>query len=159
MLFKDMEKEKIQILYVDDEINNLSAFKATFRKLYTVHTAESAEEGRRLLETVPVNIIITDQRMPSITGVEFLESVLKDFPEPIRILITGYADITAVIDAINKGQVYRYITKPWNEQELILTINNAYELFSLRKKNKELTEQLLKVNEQLEFMLRQKLAS
>ncbi|MNV96659.1 Hydrogenase transcriptional regulatory protein hupR1 [compost metagenome] len=90
---------------------------------------------------------------------EFLESILEAYPDPIRILLTGYADIAAVIDAINKGQVYLYITKPWQEDELKLYIEKAFEVFQLRKENKELTEKLLVVNEQLEFMLRQKLIS
>jgi response regulator RpfG family c-di-GMP phosphodiesterase len=154
-----MEKEKIHILYVDDEAHNLTAFKATFRKQYTIFTAESALEGKKILESSKVHIIITDQRMPGITGVEFLESILLQYPDPIRILLTGFADMEAVINAINKGQVYRYINKPWEEEELRLVIENAYEVYFLREQNRDLTAKLLKANEQLEFMLRQKLLS
>jgi response regulator RpfG family c-di-GMP phosphodiesterase len=154
-----METEKIKILYIDDEVNNLSAFKANFRRLYEIHTAESAAEGRKILETTEVDIIITDQRMPEMTGVEFLESIIKDYPEPIRILLTGYTDMQALIDAVNKGQIYRYIPKPWSEHELKMFIAQAYEVYSLRKENKELTKSLLQANKQLEFMLRQKLLS
>ena len=152
-----MAKDKINILYIDDEENNLTSFKATFRRDYRVFTALSAAEGRELLEQHTMNLIITDQRMPEETGVEFLSSILEQYPEPIRILLTGYTDIEAVIDAINKGQIYRYITKPWNEQELRMNIENAFEVFALRKENKELMEKLKKANEQLEFLLRQKL--
>lgn len=159
MSFQDQDKTKIKVLYVDDEEHNLTAFKATFRREYDVFTAISADEGRAILATENINIIITDQRMPHITGVEFLESIIEEYPEPIRILLTGYTDVSAVIDAINKGQIYRYITKPWDEQDLKVTINNAYEVFYLRKENKELMKSLLKANEQLEFMLRQKLLS
>jgi response regulator RpfG family c-di-GMP phosphodiesterase len=154
-----MEESKIKILYIDDEVNNLSAFKANFRKLYDIHTAESAEEGRKVLERVDIEIILTDQRMPNMTGVEFLESIINDFPNPIRILLTGYTDMQALIDAVNKGQIYRYINKPWNEEELKMFINQAHELYTLRKENEELTKELLKVNNQLEFMIRQKLLS
>lgn len=152
-------QEKIKILYVDDEDNNLTAFKANFRRLYDIFTANSAQEGKNILKEQKINIIITDQRMPGITGVEFLESIIPEYPEPMRILLTGYADIEAVINAINKGQVYRYITKPWNEDELKSIIDAAFEVYSLRVANKELTTKLLKANEQLEFMLRQKLLS
>lgn len=159
MNFQDQDKTKIKVLYVDDEEHNLTAFKATFRREYDVYTAISAEEGRAVLAAEKINIIITDQRMPHITGVEFLESIIEEFPDPIRILLTGYTDVSAVIDAINKGQIYRYITKPWDEQDLKVTINNAYEVYYLRQENKELMKSLLRANEQLEFMLRQKLLS
>lgn len=154
-----MEAEKIKVLYIDDEVNNLSAFKANFRKMYDVYTAESAAEGRKILETNEIEIILTDQRMPEMTGVEFLESIVEEFPNPIRILLTGYTDMQALIDAVNKGQIYRYLNKPWNEEELKMFINQAYEVYSLRKENAELTKSLLQANSQLEFMLRQKLLS
>jgi response regulator RpfG family c-di-GMP phosphodiesterase len=145
----------ISVLYVDDEIHNLNAFKASFRRLFNVFIAESAVEGRKILETQEIQVIITDQRMPVTTGIEFLESIIPDFPEPIRILLTGYADINAVIDAINRGQVYKYIQKPWMEDDLRINIEKAFEIYSLRKENKELTESLLLANQQLEFLLRQ----
>jgi DNA-binding NtrC family response regulator len=88
-----------------------------------------------------------------------LQSIIKDFPDPIRILVTGYSDIVAVKDAINKGQVYKYIEKPWDNDFMKMIIDKSYEVYSLRKENKELTAKLLRVNEQLEFMLRQKLIS
>jgi len=155
----DSEKEKIRILYVDDEENNLQAFKATFRRDYKVHLAVSAEKGREILNSEVIDIIITDQRMPEETGVDFLESIIPSHPDPIRILLTGYTDIQAVIDAINKGQVYHYLTKPWEEEYMRTVIKNAFEVFSLRKENKKLTADLLKANDQLEFLLRQKLLS
>ncbi|WP_226389867.1 response regulator [Penaeicola halotolerans] len=154
-----MSADKINILYVDDEVNNLHSFKAAFRKDYNVFVAESGLEGQKILAENPIEIIITDQRMPGMTGVEFLETIIPLYPEPIRILLTGYTDIQAVIDAINKGQVYHYITKPWEEQYLKNIIKNAYEMFALRKENKELTKSLIRANEQLEFLLRQKLLS
>jgi len=154
-----MSAQHIHILYIDDEINNLTAFKAAFRRLYTVYTAASALEAEQLLAEHEIHIIISDQRMPKMTGIEFFETILDKYPEPIRILLTGYADINAVIDAINKGQVYKYFSKPWNEEELKHNIEKAYEVFSLRRENKELTAKLLDVNEKLEFLLRQKLIS
>lgn len=154
-----MELQTINILYLDDEVHNLNAFKASFRRSFNVFTAELATDALSILEKENIHIIISDQRMPLVTGVEFLESIIEKYPDPIRILLTGYADMSAVIDAINKGQVYLYITKPWQEDELRLNLEKAYEIFSLRKQNKELNAKLLLVNEQLEFMLRQKLLS
>jgi response regulator RpfG family c-di-GMP phosphodiesterase len=145
----------INVLYVDDEVHNLNAFRASFRRLFNVFIAESAIEGRKVLETELIHVIITDQRMPVTTGIEFLESIIPDFPEPIRILLTGYADINAVIDAINRGQVYKYIQKPWMDEDLRINIEKAFEIYSLRKENRELTETLMLANKQLEFLLRQ----
>ena len=155
----EIKEEKIKILYVDDEENNLQAFKASFRRDYKVFIAISAQEARDFLKTQEVDIIITDQRMPEETGVDFLASIIPLYPDPIRILLTGYTDIQAVIDAINKGQVYHYLTKPWEEDYLRTVIKNAYEIYSLRKENKKLTEDLIKSNDQLEFLLRQNLLS
>lgn len=154
-----MNAQHIHILYIDDEVHNLNAFKASFRRLYTVYTALSAAEAEQVLAEQEIQIIISDQRMPKMTGIEFFESILDRYPEPIRILLTGYADINAVIDAINKGQVYKYFSKPWNEEDLRHNIDKAYEVYALRRENKELTAKLLDVNEKLEFLLRQKLIS
>ncbi|WP_299255151.1 response regulator, partial [uncultured Cytophaga sp.] len=115
--------------------------------------------GRKILESIEIEIILTDQRMPEMTGVEFLESIIPDFPNPILILLTGYTDMQALIDAVNKGQIYRYINKPWDEEELKMFINQAFELYTLRKENSDLTKDLVRVNAQLEFMLRQNLLS
>lgn len=154
-----MNTKEINILYIDDEVHNLNAFKASFRRTFNVFTAESGKDALPILETEDIHIILTDQRMPNMTGVEFLASILDKHPDPIRILLTGYSDLTAVVDAINKGQVYLYITKPWQEEELRQNLEKAFEVFDLRKQNKLLTENLLVVNSQLEFMLRQKLIS
>ncbi|HLW21349.1 MAG TPA: response regulator [Cyclobacteriaceae bacterium] len=154
-----MDSDKIRLLYVDDEVNNLQAFKATFRRDYKIFLAESAKEGREILKDQEMDIIITDQRMPEETGVEFLESIIPMYPDPIRILLTGYTDIQAVIDSINKGKVYHYLTKPWEEDYLRTVIKNAFEVYALRRENKQLTDNLLKANDQLEFLLRQNLLS
>jgi response regulator RpfG family c-di-GMP phosphodiesterase len=154
-----MTNNKITILYVDDEMNNLISFKAVFRIKYNVLTAISGEEAIKILRNNLINIIITDQRMPNMTGVEFLESILNEYPDPIRILLTGYADMNAVVDAVNKGKIFHYLTKPWNEEELDMTINRAYDIYKTRMEEKEMTQKLSLSNEQLEFLLRQKLLS
>lgn len=150
---------QVNVLYVDDEQTNLFSFKASFRRDFNVITANSGEEALKLLESSTIHVIVSDQRMPGMTGIEFLQQAKVKYPEPIRILLTGYADINAVIDAINKGEVYRYVTKPWNTDELKTIIIAADEIFKLRKENKILTEKLIKTNEQLEFLLRQNLLS
>ncbi|WP_346236073.1 response regulator [Niabella insulamsoli] len=147
------------ILYVDDEVHNLNSFRAVFRRSYNIFTALSAEEGRKILAENTIHLIITDQRMPGTTGIEFLESIIKDHPSVPRILLTGYTDINAVIDAINKGSVYKYVQKPWSEEELRSTIENALKLYTTTKSQEELTDKLLTTNEQLEFLLRQNLLS
>ena len=154
-----MADKKIAILYVDDEENNLISFKATFRIKYQVYTAISGDEAIKIMESKPVDVIITDQRMPNMTGVEFLEKIIERFPDPMRILLTGYADMSAVVDAVNKGKIFHYLAKPWNEQELDMTIERAFEVYSARKKVKEMNEKLAVSNDQLEFLLRQKLLS
>ncbi|MDB5118899.1 MAG: hupR [Sphingobacteriales bacterium] len=154
-----MADNKINILYVDDEENNLLSFKANFRFKYNVNIALSAEDAMTILEKKPIEIIITDQRMPNITGIEFLEKVLQIYPDPIRILLTGYADMNAVIDAVNKGKIYHYLSKPWNEEELDLTIARAFEVYQKNLETKIMNEKLSLSNDQLEFLLRQRLLS
>jgi DNA-binding NtrC family response regulator len=156
---EDIKLEKINVLYVDDEVGNLTAFKAAFRRDFNIFIVESAEEGIKVLDQNEIEIILTDQRMPETTGIEFLQSIMEKYPEAMRIMVTGFSDIEAVIDAINKGKVYKYITKPWDNDSLKITINQAYEVYQLRKENKQLTQSLLQSNKQLEFMLRQKLIS
>lgn len=132
----------IGVLYIDDEVNNLNSFKAAFRRDFEIFTASSAKEGRKILDSQEIGVIITDQRMPGMTGIEFLESILPVYPDTIRILLTGFSDINAVMDAINRGQVYKYLVKPWQNDELKMYIENALEIYNLRKENKELARKL-----------------
>jgi two-component system sensor histidine kinase/response regulator len=145
-----MTEKKLPILYVDDDPRQLTAFKAAFRRDYDVYTANSAAEGKLVLKTTPIDIILTDQRMPETTGVEFLESTVTEFPDLIRILVTGYADLKDVIAAINKGRVYCYLNKPWDEQELKVILKNSSEICITRRLLKEKQEMLQKTNNELE---------
>jgi response regulator RpfG family c-di-GMP phosphodiesterase len=154
-----MSDKKINLLYVDDEENNLMSFKATFRLKYNVTIALSADEAMKILDKKPFEIIITDQRMPNMTGIEFLEKVLEKYPDPIRILLTGFTDYNAVIEAVNKGKIYHYLSKPWKEEELELTINKAYDAYSKNMEIKTMNGKLATSNDQLEFLLRQSLLS
>lgn len=154
-----MSDKKITVLYVDDEENNLFSFKATFRIKYNVLTAISGDEALKILAEKQVQVIVTDQRMPEMTGVQFLENILEKYPDPMRILLTGYADMNAVIDAVNKGKIFHYLNKPWNEAELDTTIQKAYQRYLEKIEIQDMNEKLALSNDQLEFMLRQKLLS
>lgn len=154
-----MPDQKINVLYVDDEENNLLAFKATFRMKYNVSIAISAAAAMEILDKKPIEIIITDQRMPEMTGVEFLEKVIEKHIDPMRILLTGYADMNAVIEAVNKGKIFHYLSKPWNVDEIETTVERAFKEYKSNQEIKEMNEKLGVSNEQLEFLLRQKLLS
>ncbi len=147
---------EIGVLYVDDEVNNLNSFKAAFRRDFQIYTASSAREGRKILENNEIGVIITDQRMPVMTGIEFLESIIPIYPDTIRILLTGFSDMNAVMDAINRGQVYKYLVKPWQNEELKMYIENAIEIYNLRKENKELSQKLELANLEIERIKKHK---
>ena len=148
-----MQKD-LSILYVDDEQQNLITFKATFRKEYKIFTAQSGKDGLEILRNHPVHLVITDQRMPRMTGVEFLKIISVEYPEIIRIVLTGYSDMEAIIQLINTGQIFRYITKPWDEHELRLTIENARQMYELKQSNKQLLSKLQMKVEELERTLK-----
>ncbi|MEO1259750.1 MAG: histidine kinase [Bacteroidota bacterium] len=126
------------ILYVDDEPDNLTAFKAVFRRQYNILLANGALEAMQKLTEQTVHLIISDQRMPGMTGVEFFEKIKDEYPEAIRMVLTGYTDMQAIIDAINKGKIYHYIAKPWKAEELNIIIKRALESYNLRQRNREL---------------------
>jgi response regulator RpfG family c-di-GMP phosphodiesterase len=154
-----MENRNINVLYIDDEIDNLTSFRATFRRNFNITTAESADAAIPILESETIHVILSDQRMPKMTGIEFFEKIQTIYPDPIRILMTGYTDISAVIDAINRGQVYKYLTKPWNEEDVKIFVEKAFEVYKLRRDNINLTDKLLDANKKLEFLARQSLLS
>lgn len=145
-----MDKTLPHILYVDDEEDNLVVFNSTFRRDYKVHLASSGKEGFEIMKKFPIQLIITDQRMPEMTGIQFLEKVIPEYPDCIRMILTGFSDIEAIIQAINTGRVYRYITKPWNKEELKINIDKGLETFSLKEQNRKLVEDLKDANMTLE---------
>jgi two-component system NtrC family sensor kinase len=142
--------EEIKILCVDDEQNVLNALRRLFLdEPYTILTAVSGQEGLKTLEQENAQVVISDYRMPGMNGVEFLREVRKKWPYTVRIVLSGYADAAAVVSAINEGQIYKFIPKPWNDDELKVTVSNAVERYSLYKKNLELTHELERKNEEL----------
>lgn len=142
--------DRINVLYLDDEINNLQSFKAKFRKEYSILLANNTAEAYQILEKdFNIHVIISDQRMPDLTGVDFFASIISTYPNAIRILLTGYSDKETVIDAINKGHVYRYLEKPWDDVEMKLAIDNAYQFYFINNQLKLKNAELRKTNEEL----------
>lgn len=132
-------EEPIKILYVDDEQGNIDYFKTVFRREYQVLTARSGEAALDILvREKGISIILTDQRMPKMTGIEFLKNSMNVSHDSARILVTGYADMDTVINAINQGHIFYYIAKPWTYDEMKIVISRAIENYQLTKANKEL---------------------
>ncbi len=145
-----MNDKRYHILYVDDEENNLVVFKNAFFRDYKVHTALSAAEGLAILDQDMIHLIITDQKMPGMTGVEFLEKVVETYPETMRLILTAYSDIDFIMRAVNKCGIYRYILKPWDARELKIIIDKALQNYQLAQDKKHLIENLEKANRELE---------
>lgn len=139
---------KHTILVVDDESDNVDALERLFRRKYAVLKATSGKQALKMLDGNKVSLIISDQRMPGMTGVEFLSESMESHPDSIRILLTGFTDIDSVISAINSGQVYRYVTKPWDPVDLANTVDKAIERY-------ELSAELKEKNAALELALRE----
>jgi len=129
-----MSAGKSHVLYVDDEDSNLRIFKTTFKRNYKVHIALTISEAFNILDNQPISLIIADQKMPEMTGVEFLSQVILKNPAPVRMILTGYSDLEAVIKAINAAQVYKYATKPWNRDELHKMLEEALNYYQESKK-------------------------
>jgi putative nucleotidyltransferase with HDIG domain len=129
------------LLFVDDEVNILKALTRLFRsEPVRVYTAQSGEEALTLLETEPIEVIVSDQRMPGLCGVELLAKVRERRPDVLRMMLTGYTNMDVAVDAINQGEVYRLITKPWNDEELRLTIRQALETVRMRHEIERLNQ-------------------
>lgn len=132
----DEAPAKHSILLVDDEEEILFSLRGLLRTEFELHTAESGAEALEILRRHSIHVIMTDQRMPHMTGVELLRRAKEERPEAVRIVFTGYADIKAVIDAVNQGEIYRYLTKPWDPDELIAVFRQAcgyYDRLSKRR--------------------------
>jgi response regulator RpfG family c-di-GMP phosphodiesterase len=145
-----MEPRLSRILCVDDEPNILSSLRRLFRPQgYQVFTAESGSAGLKLLETEQVDIVISDMRMPEMDGAQFLECVRIHWPDTTRLLLTGYADVQLILGAINRGEIYRYITKPWDDNDILLVVRHALERRALEEEKQRLEALTLAQNEEL----------
>jgi len=145
-----MKNDKDNILYIDDEIENLSGFKYVFKKYYNIFTASTAKEGVKLLRNNKIKVLISDQRMPKMTGVQLLELAATEFPKVYRIILTAYTDVQDIILAINKGKIYQFIRKPWDKDEVKIIIDNAIKSYNLKEENENLFEKLKLANLKLE---------
>jgi Nif-specific regulatory protein len=137
-----LDVKRYPILVVDDEQDNLDAFRFNFRKTFDIVTASGGTEALAVLEDKEVAVVVTDQRMPKMTGVELLREVRVRQPEAVGIILTAFTDVDVLIEAINLGQVYRYITKPWDAKEVRGVMQYAIERFHLQRENKRLAAQL-----------------
>ena len=142
---------RYKILIVDDEASNLRALERLFRTEYDVLTAGSGADALSLIEHHDMALLIADQRMPEMSGVELMQRTARLRPHMVRILLTGYTDVDSLIEAINTGHVYKYITKPWNNDDLLLTVARALEHYETLKSR----HNLQMINERLRARLRE----
>ena len=141
------------LLFVDDERNILSALRRLFRPLgYTIHLAESGPEGLEILSQHPIDLVISDMRMPDMDGARFLEIVADKWPGTMRFLLTGFSDLHSTVEAINKGRIYRYLSKPWEDTEIRLSVRQALETQKLQRERDLLTEQVRYQNKRLRVL-------
>src|SRR5678815_3565004 len=145
-----MNKSLINVLYLDDELHNLQSFRATFRKHYNIFTTDSIAEAEAILQENNIHIVLADQRMPVMTGVQFFEKIRAKHVDPIRILITGHTDISAAIDAINKGEVFRFIDKPWDYTYVQNAIAHGYDIYRTRTELAQRNVDLQKAYDELD---------
>lgn len=159
-----MENLRHSILCVDDDTSILNALKRLLRKEeYRLFFANSTAEGLSLLEKENIHLILCDQRMPGMSGTEFLAIVREKYPDIIRIVLTGYTDVDTITESINKGHIYKFILKPWDDQNLRLEIRHGLEQYDLVQSNKMLHETIIRkneelktINENLEHMVRER---
>jgi two-component system, NtrC family, response regulator AtoC len=138
----ELDPQQFPILVVDDEVDNLDAFRFNFKRSFQIHTASGGEEALAILAATNVALIVTDQRMPKMSGLELLRAARPIRPDAVGIILTAYTDVDVLIEAINLGQIYRYVTKPWDAKEVRGILLQAIERHHLLKENRHLTEQL-----------------
>lgn len=138
------------LLIVDDEVGVLRSLKRLLRKEnYQIVTATGGAEGLALLEKHTVQVVLSDQRMPEMMGTAFLRQVKERYPDTVRVMLSGYAEVHSILDSINQGEIYRFLPKPWNEEELKVTLRQCFERYDLMRQNRELVGQVQQQNETL----------
>jgi CheY-like chemotaxis protein len=143
--------ENKSLLIVDDEPMVLHALQAILlREGYQVFTASSGEEGLSLLEKQRIQVILSDLKMPKMNGIEFFEKVIELYPETVRVILSGQMDLCDILDAINKSQIYRYLNKPWNNEEVKTTVRQCFEYHEVTAKNNLMMQEVMVKKETLE---------
>ena len=145
----ELDYRRFPVLVVDDEPDILRSFSFNYGDEFTLLTASGGAPALELLAAHDAAVIVADQRMPGMSGTEFLERSMTSRPDAIRIVLTGYTDIEAIVNAVNKSRIYRYVTKPWESEELRLTLRRAIEAFHLTRENVRLMEELRRANARL----------
>jgi response regulator RpfG family c-di-GMP phosphodiesterase len=141
----------VTILIADDEAHVLTALRRVLHgEQYRIFTADSADSALNILRETDIALIISDYRMPGTDGVTFLQEAKRIRPNTVRIILSGFADISAVVDAVNKGEIFKFIAKPWNDEELTLTIRQSLDHWQLLKRNRELAGELMAKNRELQ---------
>jgi len=139
-----------RVLLVDDEENILASLRRLLRREpYELVTAGTASEALNLLEEQPAEVVISDQRMPGMTGIDLLREVRRRWPDTLRIILSGYSEVNTIIAAVNEGEIYKFLTKPWNDEELKLHIRRAIEQYDLAAENRRMAQEILAQNEKL----------
>ena len=151
------QPNQYSILCVDDEANILSSLRRMFSLVgYKVTTAESGAQALEILAKQNIDVIVSDMRMPNMDGAQFFEAARARWPETVRILLTGYSDTTSAIAAVNQGEIYRYLSKPWVDEELCATVKSALEFAELRLERERLLELTRKQNAELEEKVKER---
>ncbi len=145
----EVDYRAFPILVVDDEPDILRAFELSYGDDFTILTADGGTRALDILTAEDVSVIVSDQRMPSMDGSEFLERSMDVRPNAVRIVLTGYTDIDALVRAVNRSRIYRYLAKPWDDEEMRAALTRAIELFRLTRENARLVEELRRANERL----------
>ncbi|MBX2840612.1 MAG: hybrid sensor histidine kinase/response regulator [Flammeovirgaceae bacterium] len=146
----ELRQGESKILYIDDEQENLDSFRLVFMEYYDLYLANNVDEGMKILEQEEIQVLLTDQRMPKMTGLELLSQAKKLYPDIVCMIITGYADLEIVTKAFNEVGIYQYIHKPWDEKDLKIKLDNALEKFRLIKENRSLIGNLQESKDNLE---------
>jgi two-component system response regulator HupR/HoxA len=146
---EEVDYRRHPLVVVDDEPDILRSFVYNYGDEFDIHTADTGARALELLQVHDASVIVADQRMPTMSGVEFLERSMAVRPDSNRIILTGYTDVESIVEAINRSRIYRYVTKPWDSEELRLTLKRAVEAFLLARENMRLVEELRSVNERL----------
>ncbi len=147
----DVAYRDYSVLVVDDEQENLEAFRFNFRRIFDLHVARCGQEGLEKMQQRPFAVLVTDQRMPGMSGLEFLAEARKLQPDALGILLTAYRDVDVVIDALHMGHVFRYVSKPWDFREMQAAIGQTIEHYHLRRENARLQARLQQYKDYLEM--------